>query len=71
MAPSIRRRDLVLLQLSIRHFIGPGAQDFLRESDDAHAQSHAVAQTLIHLNKTLRAERREASSKIFHDPSVI
>src|SRR5712691_11784144 len=40
---SIRRRDLILFQLSVRHFVGPGAQDFLRESDDVHAQSHPAA----------------------------
>jgi len=64
---SIRRRDLILLQLPIRHFVGPGAQDFLRESDDVHAQSHAAAQALACLNKTLRrAERREAAGEILN-----
>ena len=66
-ASSIRRRDLILLQFSIRHFVGPGAYDFLRESDDVHTQSHAAAQALAGLNKTLRrSERRQAAGEILH-----
>lgn len=54
-------RDLILLQLSIRHFVGPGAQDSLRKSYDENAQGRAAAQTLARLSKTLRrAEHRRS-----------
>jgi hypothetical protein len=62
----VLRRDLILLQLSIGHFVGPGAQGFLRESDDVNAQCHAASKALARLNETLRrAERRQAVGEIF------
>ena len=62
---SILRRDLILLQLAIRHFVRPGPQNLLRKSNDVHAQSHAAAQTLRRLNERLRrAQRPEAGGEI-------
>ena len=48
---SILRRDLILLQLPVRHFVGPGAQDSLRKANYVNAQGHAAAQALTHLSK--------------------
>src|SRR5947207_6776138 len=55
---SILRRDLILLQLPIRHLIRPGPQNFLRKSDYVNPQGHPAAQPLARLNERLgRAQR--------------
>src|SRR2546423_12886695 len=47
----ILRRDLILLQLSIRHFECPRTYHSLRKSHDVNAQSHAAAQSLGRLHE--------------------
>ena len=44
--PSIRGGDLVLLQLAVGHFEGPGAQRLVGEFHLVNAQHHAAAQRL-------------------------
>jgi hypothetical protein len=48
---SILSRDLILLQLPVRHFISPSAQSLLRKLDHVHAQRHPAAQTLRRLHE--------------------
>ena len=58
--------DLILLQFSVRHFVGPGSQDLLREFYSVDAQRHASAKTLVDLNELLRrSQRRQAAGEIF------
>ena len=40
---SINHRDLILLQLSVGHFVSPGANRFLRKSDQIRASDHSAA----------------------------
>ena len=53
LVPLIHRRDLILLQLPIRHFISPRAQSLLWKPNHEHAQRHASTQTLRRLHERL------------------
>ena len=50
-ADSIPHRHLKLFQLSVRHFICPGADGFVFEANDIHAAGHAAAQALAGLRE--------------------
>src|SRR5437667_8374979 len=58
----VLRRNLILLQLPVRHFVGPGAQNFLRKSDYVNPQRHPATQALAHLSKCLRRTERAQSA---------
>jgi len=43
----LRRGDLVLLELAVGHFVGPGPQRDFREFDRVHPELHPTAQSLV------------------------
>src|SRR5581483_10202949 len=62
---SLRRRDLVLLDLAVRHDERRQAERLLRKADAIAAQRHAAAQRLARLREFLRlAQRAEARGEV-------
>src|SRR5262249_38824662 len=63
--PGLLLGDLILLQLSIRHLVGPRAQRLISKPDHVDAKSHSTAQTLEYLLKIpRRSKRRKTSGKV-------
>src|SRR5437763_252983 len=48
---SILRRDLILLQLSVRHLVRPRAYRSLRKTHDVYPERHAATQALRSLHE--------------------
>src|SRR5581483_11951179 len=64
-AALILRRDLILLEFSVRHLVGPSAENSLRKAHDVNAQSHAAPESLADLSECLRlSQRSEGARKI-------